>query len=170
MKERNFGTGEWLHECWLEEQKANVNVSRVTQWQNVGLYEGFITGVVSGLRLHQSPFSMPENVTNGEIFKAVGKYLDRHTNDWGKSAAVLVVKALSATWPPRAGIVMAERIGERLVRMGVMNPEQVERVLAAQRAGDSRMFGQIALALGFVEDNSLRRYADYLDAFKGDRF
>jgi len=170
MKVISFGTGEWLHECWLEEQKASVNVSRVTEWQNVGLYEGFVTGVVSGLRLNQPPFSMPENVTNGEVFKVVGKFLERHPNEWGKSAAVLVVKALRATWPPPAGIGTAERIGERLVRMGVMKPEQVERVLAAQQAGDSRMFGQIALALGFVEDNSLRRYADSLDAFKGDRF
>jgi hypothetical protein len=73
MKNRSFGTGEWLHECWLEEQKANVNVSRVKEWQNVGLYEGFILGAVSGLCLRRPPFSMPENVTNGEMFKVIGK-------------------------------------------------------------------------------------------------
>ena len=26
-----------------------------------------------------------------------------------------------------------------------------------------RLFGEIALSLGFIEDNALRRYADYLD-------
>ena len=62
---------------------------------------------------------------------------------------------------------MVERIGEILVRMGVMKLDQVEAVLAAQRAGDKRLFGQIALALGFIEDSSLRRYADYLDQHQG---
>ena len=47
--------------------------------------------------------------------------------------------------------------------MGAINPDQVDAVLAAQKAGDKRLFGQIALAMGFIEDNSLRRYADYLD-------
>jgi len=58
---------------------------------------------------------------------------------------------------------MAKRIGEILVLMGTMKPDQVESVLAAQRAGDKRLFGAIALSLGFVEDNALRRYADYVD-------
>lgn len=58
---------------------------------------------------------------------------------------------------------MAKRIGEVLVLMGIMNAEQVESVLAAQQAGDKRLFGMIALSLGFIEDNALRRYADYLD-------
>ena len=72
----DLGTGRWLHTCWLEEQKANVHVSRVTQWQNVGLYEGFVMGVVLlGIHYCESLFSIPEGVTNGEIFKIVGKLL-----------------------------------------------------------------------------------------------
>ena len=58
---------------------------------------------------------------------------------------------------------MPQRIGEILMQMGAIKPEQVEIVLAAQKAGDTRLFGQIALALGLIEDNSLKRYADYLD-------
>jgi hypothetical protein len=58
---------------------------------------------------------------------------------------------------------VAKRIGEILVLMRTMKPEQVESVLAAQRAGDKRLFGAIALSLGFIEDTALRRYADYLD-------
>jgi hypothetical protein len=61
---------------------------------------------------------------------------------------------------------MAKRIGEILVLMGTMKPEQIESVLAAQRAGDKRLFGTIALFLGFIEDNALRRYADYMDEHK----
>jgi len=63
---------------------------------------------------------------------------------------------------------VAKRIGEILVLMGTIKPEQVESVLAVQRAGDKRLFGAIALSLGFIEDNALRRYADYLDEHKED--
>ena len=58
---------------------------------------------------------------------------------------------------------MPRRIGEILMQMGAIKPEQVDAVLAAQKAGDTWLFGQIALALGLIEDNSLKRYADYLD-------
>jgi hypothetical protein len=58
---------------------------------------------------------------------------------------------------------VAKRIGEILVLMGTLKAEQVEKVLDAQKAGDKRLFGAIALSLGFIEDNALRRYADYLD-------
>ena len=44
-----------------------------------------------------------------------------------------------------------------------MSTQQIESVLEIQRSGDKRKFGEIAVALGFVEDNSLRRFADYLD-------
>ena len=64
--------------------------------------------------------------------------------------------------------MMKKRIGEILVHMGTMKAAQVETVLAAQEAGDKRLFGSIALSLGFIEDNALRRYADYLDEHKED--
>jgi hypothetical protein len=58
---------------------------------------------------------------------------------------------------------MANRIGEFLVAMGRMTPDQVEQVLRAQREGDGRLFGEIALALHFVSDDSLTRFMDYLE-------
>jgi len=45
---------------------------------------------------------------------------------------------------------MAERIGDFLVRTGSMQQKQVEAVIAAQKAGDARTFGDIAVALGFA--------------------
>ena len=63
---------------------------------------------------------------------------------------------------------MAKRIGEILLLNGMIKAEQVETVLGAQKAGDKRLFGAIAVSLGFIEDNALRRWADYLDAHKGD--
>jgi hypothetical protein len=58
---------------------------------------------------------------------------------------------------------MASRIGEFLVTIGRMTPDQVEEVLRAQEEGDKRTFGEIALALHFVGDDSLKRFMDYLE-------
>jgi hypothetical protein len=58
---------------------------------------------------------------------------------------------------------VATRIGEFLVEIGRMTPDQVEEVLRTQREGDKRPFGEIALALGFVDDDSLKRFVDYLE-------
>ena len=45
---------------------------------------------------------------------------------------------------------MAERIGDYLVGTGAMQQSQVDDVVAAQKAGDTRTFGEIAVSLGFV--------------------
>ncbi len=98
----DVGTAEWLHACWLEEQKADVHVSLVTEWQNVGLYEGFVMAVVQvGIHHRDSAFSIPVSVTNAQIFKLVGKYLDSHPEEWPLSADHVVVKALQAKWPSK---------------------------------------------------------------------
>ena len=55
---------------------------------------------------------------------------------------------------------MAERIGDFFVRIGVMNPEQVQKVLALQKQGDRRTFGEIALSLGYADVNALKAFAD----------
>ena len=55
---------------------------------------------------------------------------------------------------------MEERIGEALVRIGAMNPEQVEQVLKFQRDGDHRLFGEIAIEQGFINDKAIKAYLD----------
>ena len=46
---------------------------------------------------------------------------------------------------------MAERIGDYLVRTGKLSQAQVEQVIGAQKAGDGRAFGEIAVGLGLVD-------------------
>jgi len=46
---------------------------------------------------------------------------------------------------------MAERIGDFLVRTGKLSQAQLEQVIGAQKAGDSRTFGEIAVELGLVD-------------------
>ncbi len=54
----------------------------------------------------------------------------------------------------------AEKIGDFLVRIGVMQPWQLEDVLLAQRSGDARLFGEIAIELGYIEDAALQLYIE----------
>jgi len=53
---------------------------------------------------------------------------------------------------------MAERIGDFLVRTGAIQPPQVEAVMAAQKAGDKRTFGEIAIGLGFCSKAAVDAY------------
>lgn len=64
---------------------------------------------------------------------------------------------------------MAQRIGEILVQAGLLTSEQVGVVLAAQKTGDNRPFGEVALSMGLIEDTSLRRLADHFDLAGDDR-
>ncbi len=54
---------------------------------------------------------------------------------------------------------MAERIGDYLVRTGAMTQAQVESVIAAQKGGDSRTFGEIAVAMGLASRSAVDAYA-----------
>jgi len=53
---------------------------------------------------------------------------------------------------------VAERLGDGLVRVGAMTSEQVQKVLAAQKAGDGRPFGEIAISLGYVSADAIQKY------------
>lgn len=55
---------------------------------------------------------------------------------------------------------MEERIGEALVRIGAMTPEQVDQVLKLQQDGDDRLFGEIAIGEGFINDKAIKAYLD----------
>ena len=55
---------------------------------------------------------------------------------------------------------MAEKIGETLVRIGAMTHKQVDAVLSKQRAGDKRLFGEIAIENGFINDGAIKAYLE----------
>lgn len=62
---------------------------------------------------------------------------------------------------------VAVRIGEFLVSTGRMTQEQVDLVLQMQREGNGRRFGEIALALGFIDNDAVKRFVDYLEKPEG---
>jgi len=55
---------------------------------------------------------------------------------------------------------MEERIGEGLMRIGAMKSYQVEDVLRIQKNGDKRLFGEIAIELGYIDDSAIRSYLE----------
>lgn len=53
---------------------------------------------------------------------------------------------------------MDEKIGEGLIRIGAITRAQVEEVLRQQRTGDDRLFGEIAIELGLINEEALKSY------------
>jgi hypothetical protein len=53
---------------------------------------------------------------------------------------------------------MDEKIGQSLLRAGIMTDAQVEDVVTRQRAGDDRLFGEIAIAMGYINEDALQSY------------
>ena len=61
---------------------------------------------------------------------------------------------------------MLEKIGEFLQRIGVMTEQQVQEVLDAQKTGDNRMFGEIAIEFGYINDEVLKKYIEAKQVWK----
>jgi hypothetical protein len=55
---------------------------------------------------------------------------------------------------------MKEMIGDFLLRIGAMKRPQVDEVLRQQKAGDARLFGVIAIELGYIKESAVKRYLD----------
>ena len=53
-----------------------------------------------------------------------------------------------------------EKVGEFLVKIGAMQTWQAEGIYQAQRSGDLRMFGELAIARGYIDDKALMRYVE----------
>ncbi len=51
-----------------------------------------------------------------------------------------------------------EKIGDFLVRIGAMTKEECDEVLKLQENGDTRLFGEIANELGFVDKSAIKKY------------
>lgn len=58
---------------------------------------------------------------------------------------------------------MVEKVGEFFIRMGIMRQEDVENVLRRQQAGDKSTFGVIALKLGYIGEDAIKKYVSHLE-------
>jgi len=62
---------------------------------------------------------------------------------------------------------MENRIGEFLVQIGAIKQYQVDDVLRLQKEGDTRLFGEIAIELGYINDEAIKKYLDYRHSQEG---
>lgn len=51
-----------------------------------------------------------------------------------------------------------ERIGDFLVKIGAMSAEERDDVLERQKAQPERLFGEIAIELGFIRDEAVDKF------------
>ena len=65
------------------------------------------------------------------------------------------------------GSKLADKIGDVLIRIGAMKKYQVEDVLRVQKAGNKSLFGEIAIAFGYINDDAIKRYIDYIQMQEG---
>jgi hypothetical protein len=63
---------------------------------------------------------------------------------------------------------MTDMMGDFLLRIGAMTQQQIDDVLRTQREGDGRRFGEIAVARGYLHEDSLKRFVEYLEKRKGN--
>ena len=61
------------------------------------------------------------------------------------------------------------KIGEFLVRIGAMSASQVTVVINHQKEGDERLFGEIAMELGYLANNEpIDKFLEYQEKQLGD--
>jgi hypothetical protein len=64
---------------------------------------------------------------------------------------------------------MADKIGEYLVGIGAMSETEVKKVINRQTEGDRRLFGEIAMELGYLADNEpIDKFLEYQEKQLGD--
>ena len=56
--------------------------------------------------------------------------------------------------------ILSMKIGEGLKEMGEMTEEQVQEILLLQEKGDDRLFGEIAVDIGYIDLLSVIRYME----------
>ena len=61
---------------------------------------------------------------------------------------------------------MDEKIGEFLLEIEAIKPYQVEDIIRMQRADDTRLFGEIAIEFGYINDAALRKYIEAEEEWK----
>ena len=61
---------------------------------------------------------------------------------------------------------MDKKIGEFLLEIEVIKPYQVEDIIRMQTAGDTRLFGEIAIEFGYINDAALKKYIEAEEEWK----
>lgn len=96
-------TGQYLHDNGLiqfEKTQKGIKPETTTEAFQLAFFLGYINGVVdAGSWAENQLYSIPADVSFGQICAVVGNYLDAHPEQWNKNGSALIFKALSIAWP-----------------------------------------------------------------------
>ncbi|MGO8693137.1 MAG: hypothetical protein ACLQMF_05625 [Rectinemataceae bacterium] len=56
---------------------------------------------------------------------------------------------------------MSVKIGDFLLGIGALSKDQIEEIFNAQKAGDGRKFGEIAIARGYMDGSALTKFEEF---------
>ncbi len=90
-----FKSGNGLLSSWREYSKATLG--QPYSANDDGFYTGYVAGVCDS-KMHIL-FEIPEGATIGQACDVVGRWLDRHPEEWNKPAEQLVINALKEAFP-----------------------------------------------------------------------
>ena len=93
------GTGQWLHDRWLEYQSTEKDSPK--EWMSSGVYVGFVECVFEALRYFNF-IDAPLPAEDGQVYTVVGTYLDNHSQEWDQPAFMICYRAMAAVWPKKA--------------------------------------------------------------------
>jgi hypothetical protein len=95
--DRNVGKAQWLHEKWVGLQQPASSSS-----VDLAIYDTFVMGVAQTAESSLlNVISIPKGTTLGQVFGAVGSYLESHPEEWSLDAGAVVIKALRAVFPAK---------------------------------------------------------------------
>jgi len=93
---QSFYNGNELVQMMREYEKDGSDPSK--KWLDVGIYMGYVAGIYDVMKDFHD---VQENVTAGQVFSTVGKYLKENPENWALSASFLVSECLRKAFPLR---------------------------------------------------------------------
>lgn len=87
-----------FHDCDAKYLTNTLTDKLIVQDENCQFLRGYIAGVLNAGSAF-GVFSIPENVTNGQIWDVVRHYLESHPESRQTDSTTLIVTALRQAWP-----------------------------------------------------------------------
>ncbi len=98
-----------------------------------------------------------EEVIGRPEFAGISLHFDEKTTPWEYKTQINNWLTLPSSVRSKS-LYGDEKIADGLCRIGAITRSQAEDVLKRQSSGDSRSFGQIAIELGYIDDEAISRY------------
>jgi hypothetical protein len=83
----------------MREYEKMVRGEKDVSYDGAGYFVGYVIGVTD-VTYSLNLYSLPQNVTQGQICAIVIKYINEHPEEWNHFATNLIINALHKSYPP----------------------------------------------------------------------